>query len=258
MTNPEKTLSDNLYKSIFCYELTNLYGKIAKRIFKDWSEKRDSGDKTPFDDLYSTNEKKIQRINDYFNSLITVISDIEKTVIFLRINKETVLNIYPELEYQKEYYKYHFENYIIRINSISDILGKLGNILYETNIIDKKCNGYNFKEKLIQIDKKSANIVEKLLEKISSIKTFRHQKLHTGKTDISYLENILFFDNIEKLTGEKTDPILVEYTENQVSEEIKSIEIEVVEIIKIVNEFLNKSVEKLKTIANNGNRCTNL
>ena len=250
MTNPEKTLSDNLYKSVFCLELTNIYGNIVKRIFKVWSEKRDSGDKTPIDDLYSTTEKKIQKVNNYFNSLITVISDIEKTIIFLKIKRETVLDIYPKLEYQKEYYKYHFENYIIRINSISDILGKLGNILYETNILDKKCNGYNFREKLIQIDKELANIIEKLLEKISYIKILRHQKLHKGDTEISYLENIIFFDNLEKFTGEKTDPILVEYTENLILKEIESIEIEVVETIKIVNEFLNKSIGKLKTIAN--------
>ena len=245
-----QNFSDNLYDSKFFVELTTIYVGIVKRIHKTWSEKRASGDKTEIESLYCINEKKVKKINDYFNSLITVISDIDKTIIFLKIKRETILDVYPELEYRKDYYKYHLENYIIRINSISDILGKLGNILHDTDIDDKKCNGYNFKDKLKKTDVELSKIMEELLLKISFIKIFRHQKLHTGDTKIPYLESVIFPEDIEGLTGKKTDPILIEYCENQFFEEIESIESEVITIIDIVNAFLDKSIKKLKAIAN--------
>lgn len=46
----------------------------------------------------------------------------------MKLDKEKVSQTYPDLSLE-EYYNYHLENYVIRINSLPDILAQLGNTI---------------------------------------------------------------------------------------------------------------------------------
>ncbi len=198
-----------------------------------------------FNTIGTDKEIKIKEISNYYGLLQTVISDLEKVLLFLRFkNRNKLEEIYPELENQEDYYRYHFENYIIRVNTITDVLGKLGNLIFETGIDIDDCNGYVFKEKIKKTDTNASSIIEKLLIKTKDIKEKRHKKIHTGESEINYLEGIAFFDDIFKIFQQNTDPHLIELTDSNLNQEINKLEQEIFEIIDIVNEFLDYSVTK--------------
>ena len=45
---------------------------------------------------------------------------------FLKKDRALILVHYPGFENLKEYYKYHFENFYIRLSTLTDLIGKLG------------------------------------------------------------------------------------------------------------------------------------
>nr|WP_315167347.1 Cthe_2314 family HEPN domain-containing protein [uncultured Flavobacterium sp.] len=242
----KKKLIDFLFENSFSLEYVKVIAPIMAAHMKDYLEQDEI---TDFDKLGTKKEIKLKEISKHFGLLQTVVNDLEKVLVFLRFGKRTELKeIYPELESQQDYYIYHFENYLIRVNSITDIIGKLGNAIYETGI--EKPNGYSFKEAIKGSDKNLAEILERLLKKTKEIKTRRHEKIHTGETKISYLESIAFWDDINKIIGKQTAPILEEYTDKNLLEAAEKVEDETLQIISIISEFLEHSTSKFLVIAN--------
>lgn len=247
----EKT-SEKFANSQFGYEyvkiLAPLSGKHMK-IFMDAIKNR-KADNLDYNLIGTANEITLKRISNYFGLLHTVFEDLGLVLLFLRIKeREKLYELFPELENDEQYYIYHLENYIIRISTISDLVGKLGNVLYATGIDDEKCNGYKFKEELKKIDSSRATIIEKLLVRTKEIKDIRHKKIHTGESEIPYLTGVVFYSDLMKLINEEAYPILNEYTDKNLTSEIDKLETEIFEVISIVNEFLDVSIDKLKEIA---------
>ena len=202
-----------------------------------------------YDELGTEREKHLKRIQKHYGNLNTVISDLDLVKGFLNIKDRSQIKLnYPNLESQEEYYKYHFENFIIRLVTLSDIIGKMGNEIFETGIDPNKCNGYNFKEKIKSDNPEIALIVEKLLLKVKDIKDKRHQKIHKGETDISQLNKIVFWDELQEIVGAKKDPILDELTENNIKEEIEKLVKEVKDVIDVIKEFLEEAKGKIEEI----------
>ena len=128
----------------------------------------------------------------------------KKVFIFIEIDRNKIIEFYPNIESQESYFKYHIENYIIRVNTIMDLVGQLGNLLYETKIKDKDCNCYIFKEKIKTEHREIADILEDILKYVNDRKKRRNKKLHTGILEIdelrSYLNTLVlkinqFFEN---------------------------------------------------------------
>lgn len=235
-----QNLSDHLYKSKFSLTLVH---KASKAIIKKGAIQLDK-DSTKL----TEGEKLTLKLFEYFTSLQRVLQDIENVLVFLKIDTKKIRKIYPLLDTDEEYYKYHFENYIIRVISLQDIVGKLGNILYKTNIDDEKCNGYNFKEALKKNGNPKHSYISAILEQSIDIKKVRHKKLHRGIAEINNLRGVVFWDDLEKATSKKFDRILHEMSAGDLSIQINEIEKETVKIIDLIIEFFDNSLDELNNI----------
>jgi NDP-sugar pyrophosphorylase family protein len=84
--------------------------------------KDENAERLSYNLIGTSNEIKLKRISKYFGFLIAVFEDLELVLGFLRVKERGKFNvIFPELENNKQYYVYHLENYIIRINTVSDL-----------------------------------------------------------------------------------------------------------------------------------------
>jgi len=193
-------------------------------------------------------EQNLKVIAQYFSSIYSVLSDLSITIMFLKKDRALILEHYPYFENQKGYYTYHFENYYIRILTLSDIIGKLGILLYSIDIDIEKGNAYNFKDKARKENYENiAVITEKLIDEFGELKKERHKKLHTGNADIKTLNGVVIWSDINKLIGEqKTDEILEEYTDIEIKKEIESVEKKITDIFTVIKEFLEEATPKLK------------
>ena len=227
--NSNQTLTDIFHKNKLSKMILNDSIKIAvyeyDKLFKEKS--------------YSTSQLLTKDIFNNFSAFQNVIMDLEKTIIFLRINFNDILEIYPNLEDKKSYYVYHFENYFIRINTISDLVGKLGNLICKTGIDNEKCNGYNFKEAVKKENQDVSDLVKKILEFTKELKIIRHQKIHTGKTEIENIKDIVLWSDLAKYTKDEYDSLLDELTESRLDIEIDRIESEIKELLKLTNKYFD-------------------
>jgi len=236
------TFKEHLSKNSFESELVKILLPIVANHMKIAIDNRD----VDYEILGSEKEQHLKRIQKHYGYLNTVISDLDLVKEFLSIEDRRQIRInYPNIESQEEYYKYHFENYIIRLVTLSDIVGKMGNEIYGTGISPKRCNGYSFKKKIQSDNPKVAIIVEKLLLKIKEIKDKRHQKLHVGETDVSQLNTIVFWDELQEIIGSEKDPILDKLTDKNIKEEINMLDKEIKEVIDIIKEFLEEAKMKI-------------
>lgn len=241
----DKTLSAQLVNTKFGLEFIKILAPLTSEHLKIFLENKNSN----YDDIGNDKEKKLKEISHIYGLLQTAVSDLELVLKFLRIDRKAITQIHPTIESQEQYYKYHLENFIIRIVTITDIIGKFGNAIFETGLAEDKCNGYTFKEEIKQIDSKCSSIVEELLIATKEIKVKRHRKLHTGETKIDYFEGIVFWDEISKIIKEEASPLLDEFTDKNITEEINSIEKDIRRIIDIVVKFTDYTIEKFKEIA---------
>ncbi len=164
---------------------------------------------------------------------------------FLKKERNLILKHYPKLESQKAYYKYHYENYFIRIVIISDILGKLGSLIYGF----KENNAYTFKKTAKKEGyEKISLIMDKVIEKIKKIKAERNEKLHEGTSDVTFLGKTIIWEDITKITSIEIDSILKVRTDEEIKTKIEDSKNNLIEIIEIIKEFLDESTKKLDKI----------
>ncbi len=242
----QKRLSDLLVETKFGFEFIKILAPLTGKHLKVFLE--NTG--TNYDEIGNDKEKKLKQIAHYYGLLQTCVSDLELVLTFLRIEDRKSITIqFPNLESQEQYFKYHLENFIIRIITLTDIVGKLGNSIFETGIIEEKCNGYTFKEKIKVADPICSDIVEKLLIETKEIKNKRHSKLHTGDTKIGYFEGIVFYDELSKIIKSEASPLLDKLTDNNIQEEIDLLENDIRDVISLVVGFTDYATDKFIDIA---------
>ncbi len=196
-------------------------------------------------------EKKLKQILHYFSSLYKVLNDLDYTFIFLKKDRNLILDNYPELENQKAYYNYHFENYYIRLVTLGDILGRLGTLVYQLDLELKKSSAYVFKDKVKKEGYVNISVItDRLIQKLEILKEERHKKLHTGVSDIEPLDGIVIWEDLNKIIGDDTDPLLKEYTDTQILENIEKLKNDTIEIVDLIKEFLVESTTKLNELIN--------
>jgi hypothetical protein len=245
-------ISEEFANSTFGYEYVNILAPISAKHMKIFLKEIDEKDAKNLDynQIGTPSEIILKKVSNYFGLLSRIFSDLELVLLFLKVkDREKLDGIFPELENDEQYYIYHFENYIIRLTTVTDLIGKLGNVLYQTGIEDDKCNGYKFREKLKKTDTERAEMITKLLVKTKEIKDRRHKKIHTGESDIPYLSGVVFFNDMLKLINEEASPILNNHANTKLQAEVDKIEKEILEIILMINEFLDISIDKLKSLA---------
>ena len=132
--------------------------------------------------------------------------------------------------------------------TLSDIIGRLGILLYSLDIKLDNGSAFNFKDNARKKGFENiAIITEKLIEKFSLLKPEKHKKIHNGIAEIETLNGVVFWSDINKQIGEsKTDKILEEHTDTIINEKISSIEEKITEIVIIIKMFLEESLTKLR------------
>lgn len=202
-----------------------------------------------YEDYGTENEIKIKLILKLYGNISVVLRDIDLTFQFLEKERSEILKHYTFLDSQETYFKYHYENYFIRIITVLDLLGKLGTVLYNLELNLEKVSAYTFKDKAKKegFDEISVK-VEKITEKLRELKTERHKKLHTGEADIKAFNGVVIWEDINAIIGSDTDEVLKEYTDEKIKEEIAILRKSTLELIDLTKEFLEESTNKLKEI----------
>lgn len=183
-----------------------------------------------------------------FFAIQNTLNDINKVFTFLAIDKTKIVSIYPEIESQENYFIYHIENYIIRIYTIVDLVGKLGNLLYQTGIQDEDCNCYKFKEKIKVQNIEIGKMLEDILLHVDLIKKRRHKKIHTGEIEIDELKGISFWKDFSEFLPENFDfenPVLKEMNETRFQNMINELHAFLDSLVEKINIFLESSIDKI-------------
>ncbi len=241
-----ETLSDQLVNSKFGLAFIKVLAPLTGKHLKIFLENKG----TDYDEIGDAKEKQLKGIAHIYGLLQTTVSDLELVLTFLRVeDRKSITQVFPALESQEQYFKYHLENFIIRIITLTDIVGKLGNAIFETGLPEEKCNGYTFKEKIKQSDPNCSALIEKLLVETKEIKDRRHVKLHTGESKIGYFEGIVFWDELSKIIKSEASPLLDELTDTNIKNEINTLEKEIRNIISLVVDFTDYATDKFNEIA---------
>ncbi len=171
-----------------------------------------------FSEYGSDQELRIKEIFKKFNTLkdslktISIIPYFLQTSLIEQICKENHLE-------EIEYYQYHYENFLIRLVGIPDICAKIGNLVYQTGIEEKKCNWYKFMNHPEIKREDCSSKLEDLSNLLSSLRSDRHIIVHSGgfqSEQIKSIESNIIDDELIPI-----DKILLDWFKNDKKEEIE-------------------------------------
>lgn len=238
---------------LFESEFPAILLKQAAEISNKWSllisEKlqENNGFSEPFESVGTQEEIEIYNKAEKFIALQNAVEDIDIVFTFLKVDRNKILILNPNLNTQENYYKYHLENFIIRTYTIIDSLGKLGNAIYRTEIID--CNCYKLKEKIKKEYPEVALSLENILTYSLENKTRRHNKIHSGQIEISEIKNIPFWEDYADVLPETFDiknSLLLSLTNEKIENMIVDLKSYIKGLIGKINVFFDKSINQLQ------------
>ena len=244
---------EKLFESEFSKKLmketVNIVNKWSSIHVTNMENDREYSSKNPaFNSVGTIEEQKYYEKAEKFLAIQSTLEDIKKVFIFLEIERNKILEVYPKIDSQESYFKYHIENYIIRIYTIIDLVGKLGNLLYETGIPDDDCNGYKFKEKIKKENAEISELIEDILKFVEEIKKRRHKKIHTGEVEITELKGVSFWEDFSEFLSPEFDfnnPVLKSMNETKFNEMVDNLQTFLNSIVEKINSFLEKSINKI-------------
>lgn len=231
---------DRLYSSTLPIKLVNL----AKPIVTDHLHKCIEDKTLNYDELGNDREKKIKNALVIFTNLQTVIEDLNKVIYFLGATKEDVQKMYPSMSLE-DYYNYHLENYVIRVNSIPDVLAGLGNLICGWGINPRSCYGTSIPNSPQIANQDIKDKMNSLLSQTQSIRSIRNKKVHSGSAEIDYFEQATVWDSIESI-GIPLTPELEQLSKEKkveatevIKNEINGVLDDVIALLDIMSSSLN-------------------
>lgn len=245
--------TDKLFESKFSKKLMRKTAIIINKWSSIHAEKLKEGIEVyknykSFDSVGNVDEINYYEKAEKFWAIQNTLEDINKVFVFIEIDRSKILEFYPKIESQESYFKYHIENYIIRVYTIIDLVGKIGNLLYETKIPDEDCNCYKFKEKIKKDRPEIAELIEDILKYADDRKKRRHKKLHTGNLEIEELNGFSFWEDFRDVLPESFDfdnPILTLMNQVRFENMIDELRSYLNELILKINKFLDESLDKI-------------
>lgn len=243
------TTINKLFESEFPAILLKQAAKISNKWSLLISEKlqENTDFSEPFESVGTQEEIEIYNKAEKFIALQNAVEDIDIVFTFLKVDRNKILKLNPNLNTQENYYKYHIENFIIRTYTIIDSLDKLGNAIYRTEIID--CNCYKLKEKIKKEYPEVALSLENILTYSLENKTRRHNKIHSGQIEISEIKNIPFWEAYADVLPETFDiknSFLLSMTNEKIENMIVDLKSYIEELIAKINVFFDKSINQLQ------------
>lgn len=201
----------------------------------------------------SPKQVKLKLIVQLVGRISTVLGDLDRTFIFLAKDRKLINVHYTDLKTQEEYYDYHLENFYIRLATLLDVIGKIGNEVYDLGLKQDKVSAYVFKDKAKSEGfEKISQITEELIVKIDEYRKARHSKLHTGESEFKIFRKIVIWDDLMKMIKSEVDPILGDHTDNEINKQIGALKDFTIEIIQLIEAFMDEAAEKLEVYLNEG------
>ncbi len=199
----------------------------------------------------SPKQVKLKLIVQLTSRISTVLGDLDRTFIFLAKDRKLINEHYPDLETQEEYYDYHLENFYIRLVTLLDIIGKLGNEVYNLGLKKDKVSAYVFKDKAKSEGfEKISQITGDLIEKIDEYRKARHSKLHTGESEFKIFRKIVIWEDLMKMIGSEIDPILSKHTDEEIKKQVDKLKDFTLEVIELIENFMDEASLKLEEYIN--------
>ena len=197
---------------------------------------------------------KLKLIYQLSNRINSVLYDLDLTFIFLNKERKLISEHYRDLESQEDYYNYHLENYYIRLVTLLDIIGKLGNEVYNLGLSVDKVSAYVFKDKAKKVGfNKIAEIVKNLTDKIADYKMARHSKLHTGESDFKIFREIVIWEDLAEIINYNVDPMVSNYTDKEIKQKLEELKAFTIDVIQLIETFMDEASTKLEEFINEGN-----
>lgn len=179
-------------------------------------------------------EKRLWNILTRTNNVNAILDSLDVVFKYLKVeNRDEVLKIF-EIDSSKNYFKYHMENYIIRITSLPDALAWLTNIVLNLGYT-KNLYGTTIKN-LATCPQSLKTKMDVLLTRIEEIRKSRHIKIHEGEVKLPYFSDIVFFG---ELSVEVSD-LLRHFTEEGVEKQISSLTKELNEVRLLVGDYMDE------------------
>tara|TARA_B100000780_G_scaffold44907_1_gene27963 strand:+ start:161 stop:901 length:741 start_codon:yes stop_codon:yes gene_type:complete len=195
----------------------------------------------------SPKQVKLKLIVQLAGRLSTVLGDLDRTFMFLAKDRKLINEHYIDLETQEEYYDYHLENFYIRLATLLDVIGKLGNEVYDLGLKKDKVSAYVFKDKAKSEGfEKISQITGELIEKIDEYKKARHSKLHTGESEFKIFRKIVIWEDLMKMIDSEVDPILSEHTDEEIKKQLDELKYFTLEVIQLIENFMDEASVKLE------------
>ncbi|SRR5690606_1657012 len=226
---------NDLNKTIFFKTIFNLRKPILLKSIQKFQIGEEYNEE---DGISIKRNSEIQSIYKRFNSLSDHVDELKRVIRFMQVNRSKISLLYNDDLFEEEYYRYHYENWVIRLVTIPDICGKIGNLVLNLGIPEKYCNGYKFQDHDKVVSTDSSNSIRQLYKCIGSLMTDRHSKIHRGELPNNPTERILFFNDTNG-AGVEISETLHQFTDNQLIELNQIIEERTQKVIAIVVSFLD-------------------
>ncbi len=231
--------------------MKKLFIKTAPIISRDMKRFANDPMKQSFEQLESSHERFLKSLVTRIGNLSEYFDDVFLTLTFLRVEKSKITSLYGESIDPKEYYKYHYDNFLIRMVTALDICAKLGNALFDLNIPERNMYPQRFYEHRRMKGQLPAEILKNFADYLDNIKQDRHRKVHQGASKENKFDKVLFWEGINRAldkTPEEHDLILEEYTQTQISEVLNDIDEITRQSILYVVGFMESSLPRLELI----------
>ena len=223
----------------------------VQKFFKEHFEAAMGGKGIDYETYGSPKQVKLKLIVQLSGRISTVLDDLDRTFIFLAKDRKLITEHYTDLETQEEYYDYHLENFYIRLSTLLDVIGKLGNEVYDLGLIKDKVSAFVFKDKAKSEGfVKISQITGDLIEKIDEYRQARHSKLHTGESEFKIFRRIVIWEDLMKMIDSDVDPILSDYTDEEIKQQLTELKEFTIEVIQLIEFFMDEAASKLEEFIN--------
>jgi hypothetical protein len=221
----------NLVKPLYNKEKKDLAKRENKKLNEVWDEK----------EIY------IKTVYDLFHKVDDSIKDLKKMEYYLLI--DPFPDYFNEKEiYEKDYYKFQFENFYIRCLSTFDLSMHLINQTLKIGLPNNKCNYFNLIDNLNVKGTNLAKKAKKYFEDSKEIRSIRNDIIHQGKFESELLNDISAFI-IPKIPIENDDDF-INYSNSEkqialksaitfINKEITKFEFHFGEILEELNPFID-------------------
>ena len=182
--------------------------------------------------------KELCDFQDYFFDLIQLPT-------YLSVEKEKIEGFYDGKIKQDEYYKYHYDNFIIRIFTSIDICSKIGNIVLNLRIKESLCNWYKVaNHKLVKETASSIKLYE-FSNFLKHLKDHRNIKIHKGLSLNNQFDDFVFWEEIYKSLNKDIENEHMDLL-NKLTKE--NIELKISEIVSVISVVMIHCFDFLDTL----------